>query len=96
MDTADAEVRDIGQQFEQRLCHCRVSVITKLLIFGRVLQIKITNAMMDNLSKDDVINADGETETQKSHSTQFMMADSGARGSATQIRQLAGMRWSDG
>ncbi len=48
--------------------------------------------MMANLSKETVINAEGNEEEQPSFNSVFMMADSGARGSAAQIRQLAGMR----
>jgi DNA-directed RNA polymerase subunit beta' len=48
--------------------------------------------MMDNLSKESIKNRDGEMEEQDSFNSIFMMADSGARGSAAQIRQLAGMR----
>ncbi len=47
---------------------------------------------MDNLKTDIVINRDGEEEEQSSFNSVYMMADSGARGSAAQIRQLAGMR----
>lgn len=47
---------------------------------------------MENLSTETVINRDGEEEQQVSFNSIFMMADSGARGSAAQIRQLAGMR----
>ena len=91
MDTADAEVRDIEQQFEQGFVTAGERYNKVVDIWARTSD-KIANAMMDNLSKDDVINADGETETQKSFNSIYMMADSGARGSATQIRQLAGMR----
>ncbi len=48
--------------------------------------------MMENLSTEAVINRDGVEEQQVSFNSIFMMADSGARGSAAQIRQLAGMR----
>ena len=48
--------------------------------------------MMDNLGYDEVVNADGETVEQESFNSIYMMADSGARGSHAQIRQLAGMR----
>ena len=47
---------------------------------------------MDNLKTDVVLNKDGEEEEQASFNSVYMMADSGARGSAAQIRQLAGMR----
>ena len=48
--------------------------------------------MMDNLQTETVINRDGQEEKQVSFNSIYMMADSGARGSAAQIRQLAGMR----
>ena len=48
--------------------------------------------MMENLSQEEVINREGNPEKQASFNSIFMMADSGARGSAAQIRQLAGMR----
>ena len=48
--------------------------------------------MMDNLSYTVVKNKQGEDEKQKSFNSIYMMSDSGARGSAAQIRQLAGMR----
>ena len=47
---------------------------------------------MENLSQEEVINREGNPEKQASFNSIFMMADSGARGSAAQIRQLAGMR----
>jgi DNA-directed RNA polymerase subunit beta' len=48
--------------------------------------------MMDGISKEEVTNRDGETEEQESFNSVYMYADSGARGSPAQIRQLAGMR----
>jgi DNA-directed RNA polymerase subunit beta' len=48
--------------------------------------------MMDKLGKEDVVDREGNTVKQPSFNSVFMMADSGARGSAAQIRQLAGMR----
>ena len=47
---------------------------------------------MGKLGTEEVINASGETVKQNSFNSVYMMADSGARGSAAQIRQLAGMR----
>jgi DNA-directed RNA polymerase subunit beta' len=52
----------------------------------------VAKAMMNNLAKEEVENAEGEMEEQASFNSIYMMADSGARGSAAQIRQLAGMR----
>ncbi|MDO1900768.1 hypothetical protein Q2374_28200, partial [Escherichia coli] len=46
----------------------------------------------DNLLTENVINRDGQEEKQVSFNSIYMMADSGARSSAAQIRQLAGMR----
>jgi DNA-directed RNA polymerase subunit beta' len=48
--------------------------------------------MMDEIKVDYVTNSSGETVEQDSFNSIFMMADSGARGSQAQIRQLAGMR----
>ncbi len=53
---------------------------------------KVARAMMKNLATETVENEKGEKEETKSFNPVFMMADSGARGSAQQIRQLAGMR----
>jgi DNA-directed RNA polymerase subunit beta' len=48
--------------------------------------------MMDNLSKEKERQPPGQEEEQESFNSIYMMADSGARGSPAQIRQLAGMR----
>lgn len=53
---------------------------------------RVAKAMMENLSSETVVNREGEEEQQESFNSIYMMADSGARGSAAQIRQLAGMR----
>jgi len=53
---------------------------------------QVAKAMMDKLGSEDVKDAEGKTVRQPSFNSIFMMADSGARGSAAQIRQLAGMR----
>jgi len=52
----------------------------------------VSKSMMDGLSKETVINRDGEEEQQASFNSVYIYADSGARGSPAQIRQLAGMR----
>ena len=51
---------------------------------------------MEEISKEPVIDRHGNKTTQESFNSIYMMADSGARGSAAQIRQLAGMRGFDG
>ena len=48
--------------------------------------------MMEQLQTEDVVDRNGNTVKQESFNSIYMMADSGARGSAAQIRQLAGMR----
>ncbi|HVJ36388.1 MAG TPA: DNA-directed RNA polymerase subunit beta', partial [Stenotrophomonas sp.] len=53
---------------------------------------RIAKAMMDTIGTEKVVNAKGETIDQKSMNSLYIMADSGARGSQAQIRQLAGMR----
>ncbi|OIN09634.1 DNA-directed RNA polymerase subunit beta' [Oceanisphaera psychrotolerans] len=91
IDEAEAEVTEIQEQFQSGL-------VTAGERYNKVIDIwasaneRVSKAMMENLSKDVVINRDGKEELQDSFNSIFMMADSGARGSAAQIRQLAGMR----
>ncbi|ABL98418.1 DNA-directed RNA polymerase subunit beta' [Shewanella amazonensis] len=88
---AEAEVIEIQEQFQSGL-------VTAGERYNKVIDIwasaneKVSKAMMENLSSETVINRHGEEEKQKSFNSIYMMADSGARGSAAQIRQLAGMR----
>jgi DNA-directed RNA polymerase subunit beta' len=53
---------------------------------------RISEELMAHLSEDTIQSPDGQDTTVPSFNSIFMMADSGARGSAQQIRQLAGMR----
>ena len=91
IEESEAEVAEIQAQFDQGL-------VTAGEKYNKVIDIwssaneKVSKAMMDNLSKESIKNRDGEMEDQDSFNSIFMMADSGARGSAAQIRQLAGMR----
>lgn len=91
IDAADVEVREIERQFEEGFVTAGERYNKVVDIWSRTND-KVANAMMENLSMDTVTNADGEEEAQKSFNSIYMMSDSGARGSATQIRQLAGMR----
>src|SRR5690606_33674909 len=52
----------------------------------------VANSMMDELRTEKVEDAEGNLVDQESFNSIYMMADSGARGSHAQIRQLAGMR----
>ncbi|MGM8899505.1 MULTISPECIES: DNA-directed RNA polymerase subunit beta' [unclassified Psychrobacter] len=91
IETAEAEVREIEDQFEQGFVTAGERYNKVVDIWSRTND-KVAKAMMDNLATDKVINAQGEEEEQKSFNSIYIMSDSGARGSAAQIRQLAGMR----
>ncbi|ATC97398.1 DNA-directed RNA polymerase subunit beta' [Pseudoalteromonas spongiae] len=91
IDAAEAEVNEINQQFQSGLVTAGEKYNKVIDIWSRVNE-NLSREMMANLSKDTVINAEGVEEEQDSFNSVFMMADSGARGSAAQIRQLAGMR----
>jgi DNA-directed RNA polymerase subunit beta' len=88
---AEAEVKEIERQYSSGL-------VTNGERYNKVVDIwshtndQVARAMMDKLGKDEVINRDGQVVKQDSFNSIYMMADSGARGSAAQIRQLAGMR----
>jgi DNA-directed RNA polymerase subunit beta' len=89
--TADKEVKEIQEQYSSGL-------VTNGERYNKVVDIwsrtndQVAKAMMEKLGTDEVNDAKGNKVRQKSFNSIFMMADSGARGSAAQIRQLAGMR----
>ncbi|MDY0251263.1 MAG: DNA-directed RNA polymerase subunit beta' [Pseudomonas sp.] len=91
IDNAIEEVKEIEKQYASGL-------VTQGEKYNKVIDLwskandEVSKAMMANLSKEDVVNRAGETVSQESFNSMYMMADSGARGSAAQIRQLAGMR----
>jgi DNA-directed RNA polymerase subunit beta' len=88
---ADKEVQEIQSQYVSGL-------VTDGERYNKVVDIwshaneKVAKAMMDGIATESVVNTEKEKVSQKSFNSIFMMADSGARGSAAQIRQLAGMR----
>ncbi|SSY70541.1 DNA-directed RNA polymerase subunit beta' [Alysiella crassa] len=97
---ANNEIKEIEHQYHQGL-------VTKGERYNKVIDIwgtagdKIAKAMMDNLSVQPVrhhetneilTDENGKTLMEESFNSIYMMADSGARGSATQIKQLSGMR----
>ncbi|MGB0223507.1 MULTISPECIES: DNA-directed RNA polymerase subunit beta' [unclassified Marinobacterium] len=88
---ADTEVKEIERQFADGLVTQGEKYNKVVDIWSRANEL-LAKKMMDNLKSDTVINAEGEQEEQESFNSVYMMADSGARGSAAQIRQLAGMR----
>ncbi|MBV1790773.1 DNA-directed RNA polymerase subunit beta' [Marinobacterium sp. D7] len=88
---ADAEVKEIERQFGDGLVTQGEKYNKVVDIWSRANEV-LAKKMMDNLKVDKVTNAEGKVVDQESFNSVYMMADSGARGSAAQIRQLAGMR----
>ncbi|NCF37673.1 MAG: DNA-directed RNA polymerase subunit beta', partial [Gammaproteobacteria bacterium] len=88
---AEAEIKDIEKQWQTGL-------VTSGERYNKVVDIwshandKVARAMMNEIGKETVVDAEGNEVVQDSFNSIFVMADSGARGSAAQIRQLAGMR----
>jgi DNA-directed RNA polymerase subunit beta' len=88
---AEDEVMEIESQFASGLVTQGEKYNKVIDIWSRANDL-VAKSMMDGISKEAVTNRDGEEEEQASFNSVFMMADSGARGSPAQIRQLAGMR----
>ncbi|MBS0612294.1 MAG: DNA-directed RNA polymerase subunit beta', partial [Proteobacteria bacterium] len=88
---AEKEVKEIQEQYSSGL-------VTNGERYNKVVDIwsrtndQVAKAMMEKLGSDEVTDSKGNKVRQKSFNSIFIMADSGARGSAAQIRQLAGMR----
>ncbi|KPN72291.1 DNA-directed RNA polymerase subunit beta' [Neisseria sp. 83E34] len=88
---AQSEVKEIENQYRQGLVTNGERYNKVVDIWGRTGD-KIAKAMMDNLSSQKVTDREGNEVDQESFNSIYMMADSGARGSAAQIKQLSGMR----
>ncbi len=88
---AEAEVKEIENQYTSGL-------VTNGERYNKVVDIwshtndQVAKAMMSKLGKEKLLDREGNEVEQDSFNSVYMMADSGARGSAAQIRQLAGMR----
>ena len=88
---AEGEVKEIETQYGQGLV-TRGEKYNKVIdIWSRANDL-VSKSMMQGISKETVVNRDGEEEQQDSFNSVYVYADSGARGSPAQIRQLAGMR----
>ncbi|EQD77635.1 DNA-directed RNA polymerase subunit beta', partial [mine drainage metagenome] len=87
---SSAEVREIERQFSTGLLTDGERYNKVVDIWSRTNE-QIAKAMMDHISFDHVT-VGGQSVREASFNSIYMMADSGARGSAAQIRQLAGMR----
>src|SRR5690606_34543435 len=91
LSIAESEVKEIQDQYASGL-------VTEGERYNKVVDIwsrtndQVAKAMMDKLGSETVEDANGNVVDQESFNSFYMMADSGARGSAAQIRQLAGMR----
>jgi len=91
IDRAQAEVKEIENQYASGLVTQGEKYNKVIDIWSRANDL-VSKSMMEGLSKESVINRDGEEEQQASFNSVYIYADSGARGSPAQIRQLAGMR----
>jgi len=91
LDEAEAEVLEIQQQYQSGLVTAGERYNKVVDIWSRTNE-RVAKAMMDAIGTETVTNAKGEKVAQKSMNSIYIMADSGARGSQAQIRQLAGMR----
>ena len=91
LSQSQSKVKEIETQYADGL-------ITEGEKYNKVIDIwsqcteRVAEEMMKGIMTEEVINKDGEIEEQPSFNSIFIMADSGARGSAAQMRQLAGMR----
>ena len=91
IDRADAEVKEIENQYAAGLVTQGEKYNKVIDIWSRANDL-VSKAMMEGLSMEPVINREGKEEQQASFNSVYIYADSGARGSPAQIRQLAGMR----
>lgn len=88
---ATAEVKEIDKQYSSGLVTSQERYNNVVDIWGKAGD-KVGKAMMEKLATEPVVDRHGNDTRQESFNSIYMMADSGARGSAAQIRQLAGMR----
>uniref|UniRef100_UPI001B75428F DNA-directed RNA polymerase subunit beta' n=1 Tax=Rhodoferax sp. TaxID=50421 RepID=UPI001B75428F len=91
IERAEKEVKEIGDQYTSGLVTSGERYNKVVDIWGKAGD-EVSKVMMGRLSKQKVIDRHGNEVDQESFNSIYMMADSGARGSAAQIRQVAGMR----
>ena len=91
IERAEKEVKEIEQQYVSGLVTSGERYNKVVDIWGKTGD-EVGKVMMSQLSKQKTVDRHGKTVDQESFNSIYMMADSGARGSAAQIRQLAGMR----
>ncbi|XAH23138.1 DNA-directed RNA polymerase subunit beta' [Xylophilus sp. GW821-FHT01B05] len=91
IERAEGEVKEIAQQYASGLVTAGERYNKVVDIWGKAGD-EVSKVMMAQLSKQKTIDRHGKEVEQESFNSIYMMADSGARGSAAQIRQVAGMR----
>ncbi|MBS0341472.1 MAG: DNA-directed RNA polymerase subunit beta', partial [Proteobacteria bacterium] len=91
IESASKEVKEIEQQYVSGLVTAGERYNKVVDIWGKAGD-AVSKVMMAKLSKQKVVDRNGKEVDQESFNSIYMMADSGARGSAAQIRQVAGMR----
>ncbi len=91
IDRAEVEVKEIETQYASGLVTQGEKYNKVIDIWSRANDL-VAKSMMEGISKETVVNKAGDEEKQDSFNSVYMYADSGARGSPAQIRQLAGMR----
>jgi DNA-directed RNA polymerase subunit beta' len=91
IERAEKEVKEIEQQYVSGLVTAGERYNKVVDIWGKTGD-EVGRVMMSQLAKQKVLDRHGKEVDQESFNSIYMMADSGARGSAAQIRQLAGMR----
>ena len=91
IEAAESKVKDVQDQFSK-------GILTDGERYNKVIDIwsstseEVAKEMMNEVGFAEFTDADGNTEKKPSFNSVYMMADSGARGSPAQMRQLAGMR----
>jgi len=88
---ATRDVKEIDRQYSSGLVTSQERYNNVVDIWGKAGDM-VGKAMMEQLATEPTIDRHGNAVRQESFNSIYMMADSGARGSAAQIRQLAGMR----
>ena len=91
IERSEKEVKEIEQQYVSGLVTSGERYNKVVDIWGKAGD-EVSKVMMAQLAKEKTIDRHGNEVAQESFNAIYMMADSGARGSAAQIRQLAGMR----
>ncbi|MEC9240131.1 MAG: DNA-directed RNA polymerase subunit beta', partial [Pseudomonadota bacterium] len=91
IENAQTEIKDIESQYASGLVTAGEKYNKAVDIWSRASEL-VSRSMMDGLSTERVIDREGEEVDQDSFNSVYIYSDSGARGSPTQIRQLAGMR----